>query len=411
MITKYFKKLLQTRTRPVLYGLFTLTLLTFFFLPTTNYQLLTTSYAQSPGDLEKQLKEKQDEIKKVQVQLEDAQKQEKTLKTQLQVIDSQVKITLLKIDETEFQITKLDKEIEDLGSRIGRLSQSVDTLSEVLLNRIVLTYKHGNISPIELIFSSTSLGDLMERIKYLQVIQANDKKVLYELQATKTSYNDQKSDKEVRQKQQEKLKNDLESYQTQLADQKKAKDELLRATQNDEAKFQQLLVKLRADTESISRALASAGTKLGPVKKGERIASVGNSGCSTGPHLHLEVMTPARVENGVIVGRENKVDPKPYLDSGRFSKPTASYNGGDCTGAGQTCQQGNISTRFGQVYFLGTHSGLDIPDYYGASIYAAEDGEAYTTQDSKACYLTGTAGKGVYIDHKNGVVTLYWHIP
>jgi peptidoglycan hydrolase CwlO-like protein len=369
-----------------------------------------SAFAQSEQDLENELRAKREEIKNVEKQLEDAKNQEKTLSTQLKFIDNQVKVTELKMDEAEFQIKKLDKEINDLGSRIERLSTTVDSLSEVLLERIVLTYKHGNISPVEMIFSSQGLGDLVQRLKYLQVVQANDKKVLYQLQATKTTYNDQKDDKETRQSQQERLKKDLEKYQTQLADQKKAKEELLRVTQNDEQRFQQLLVRLRADTESIARALSGKGVKIGPVKKGERIASIGNSGCSTGPHLHLEVMTPAHVENGVIIGKENKKDPKPYIDSGQFSKPTANYNGGDCSQGG-TCNQGNITTRFGQVYFLGTHSGLDIADWSGSSIYAAMDGDAYTTQDSKACSITGTVGKGVFVDHKNGIVTLYWHIP
>ena len=180
---------------------------------------LSTIYAQSDSELDQQLRNKRAEISKLEEQLDQTKKQEKTLKSQLDYIDGQTKLTILKVEETEFQITKLNKEINDLGSRITRISGTLDQISEVLLTRIVETYKYGNVSSLDLIFSSHSVGDLIQRIKYIQVAQANDKKVLYQLQATKTTYNDQKQDKETRQLQQQKLKKDLEQYNIQLAEQ------------------------------------------------------------------------------------------------------------------------------------------------------------------------------------------------
>ncbi|MBI2026593.1 MAG: peptidoglycan DD-metalloendopeptidase family protein [Deltaproteobacteria bacterium] len=329
--------------KKLLLKLLAFTLVLLFFLSS-----ITPSFAESSEDLTQKLQEKQAEIEKLESILKDAQKKEKTLKSQLALIDGQTKVTLLKIEETNLKIEKLKREISELSTRIDRISISLDSLSELLLRRIVQTYKYSNtVSSFNLLFSSHGFADLVGRLKYIQVAQAYDKKKLYELQATKLAYNDQKQDKQVRQTAAEKLYKDLEVYKTQLAQQKKDKDELLLVTQNDEARYQQEIARLRADITSITSALGNIGAKIGPVNKGDSIAAMGSTGCSTGPHLHYEVYENAKVEGGKVVG--TRTNPHNFLDNGKLGSPLRGYP-----------DETTITTEFGEVYFLGTHTGLDI---------------------------------------------------
>src|SRR3989344_9453665 len=220
-----------------------------FFLP--------TAYAQTTAELAQELLKKQDEIAKLEAHLQDAKNTEKTLNSQLDIIDSQVKVTTLKIEETNLRIAKLEREITELSTRITRISSSLDILSEILLRRIVQTYKYSGVTTLDLLFSSHGFADLLARLKYIQVAQAYDKKKLYELQATKLAYNNQKQDKQTRQQEAEKLNKDLEIYKQQLDQQKKDKDELLNITKNDEAKYQSLISQLRAEVASITQAISN----------------------------------------------------------------------------------------------------------------------------------------------------------
>ncbi len=375
-------------TRSLFKYIFVLFLVSLFlFANTSLLRAQTTSSSTSLSDIQKQIVE-------TQAKISDLQGQEKTLSSQIGVIDNQIKLTELKIESTKQQISNLTLDIDTANKKIDKLEGSLDNLSKVLINRVKETYITGNSSSFQILLSSNNVTDFVKKANYLRIAQAHDKRLIYDTMQAKNDYANQKDIFQGKKVKVERLKAELEGFNKQLDAAKAGKEQLLSVTKNDEEKFQELLVRLKADVASINLAIGNIGEKIGPVNKGDVIAGVGSSGCSTGPHLHFEVYTDAKVDNSRIVGA--RVDPKPYLENSSYQQPVPGY-------------PGNVTTWYGQVYFLGIHTGIDIADPYGTPIRAIDSGVAYAT--SATCSYNGSLGKGIIIDHKNGLVTLYWHIP
>lgn len=342
---------------------------------------------QSANEQVERLKEIRKRIEETQNLLDETKKKKATLQNEIIYQNNQIQLTALKTQETE-------QEIEALSNQINRLEGVLVNISDVFAKRAVETYILKRVGdPVLLLLTSKNVSEFISQFHYLKRIQENDKQLLLQVQSTQTSFEDKRTEEET-------LRKKLEAQNKEIERQKVQKQNILEVTKNDEKKYQELLATLKADAASIERALAAVGARIGNVNKGDIIAGVGNTGCSTGPHLHFEVFENAKVEGGRVVGE--RVNPHKYLDNGQLQAPLPGSI---------------ITTEYGQTYLLGVHTGLDFAYKFedritaGAPIYAADKGVAYLAQDSQACYLTGTAGKGIIIDHQNGLVTLYWHIP
>lgn len=386
-------KLIKTRFSKLLSAFF-LAFLIFVSVASLSYAESLTPTPTPSSDTSKKLEEIQRQIQETQKKLNELAGEEKTLSSQIAVIDNQIKLTTLKIQSTEQQISDLTLDIDTADKKIDKLETSLDKLSKVLINRIKATYVIGTSSTFGVLVSSGSVSDFVKRANYLRIAQAHDKRLIYDTVQAKNDYSNQKEIFKDKKEKIEQLKIQLEGYNSQLDKDRKGKEDLLTITKNDEVKFQELLARLRADAASINIAIGNVGAKIGPVNKGDIIAGVGSSGCSTGPHLHFEVYTGAKVEGGRVVGA--RTDPKPYLENPAYERPVPGY-------------PENVTTWYGEVYFLGVHTGIDIANPFGTPIRAIDSGDAYAT--SAVCGYNGSLGKGIIVDHKNGLVTLYWHIP
>ncbi len=338
--------------------------------------------------------------------------QKKTLAGQIDQFDNQIKITQLKIADAQATISQLEKEINVLGFRIGYITDSVGKLETLLKARIVATYQQSQISNLEVIMGSDNFSDLMQRVEYLRIVQENDKKLLTNLQQTKSSYANQKDDSEKKQQAIADAKQKLEVLGASLDAQKAEKQALLKATQNDEDKFQRLLAQAQAE-----QAIVFGGgteTYLRDVNQGDTIGTIASwsasPGCSTGSHLHFEVHQD-----------NNLQDPNNYLSphstSYSYGPDQYSYYG-TINPNGKNgnlpwplndpiyINQGYGSHTFAQIFYAnGIHTGIDMDSGSSSQVKAVTSGKLYG--GSYNC----SNGKLFYakLDKGDGLTTWYLH--
>jgi murein DD-endopeptidase MepM/ murein hydrolase activator NlpD len=266
------------------------------------------------------------------------------------------------IDQTQKAIDDLSAKIRFGESAVIGLKAHVSVREQILEQRLRYIDSHGSVNYVQLVLTSSSINQLLNRMVGAQQVAASDKRLLNELELEHAQIAQANSDLETQRAQVAAL---LKQQQATKADMEKN----LAAQKAAMAAEQQLEVQLQAKYDEVQAERAAIDANVAKLAQTYDAAAIKAGG-----------------GNGVF----------------EWPVPACSYS---CITQGFGC-----SSFYLEVYDPGCpwphkiHTGIDIAVGYGSPIVAADTGVAYM--------YPGSVGYGnlLVIIHGNGYSTYYGHL-
>ena len=304
--------------------------------------------------LKKQLQENLTDVKKIKEELEQSKEDLKQYVVQL---DGELATIQEKIAELKDKITEKEEEIIQTEAELDMAIADQENQYAAMKERIRFMYERGDTLYLDLLFSSESFGDMLNKAEYIKMLSAYDRKMLDEYVATR------------------KL---IELYMEQLED-KAYLEEAKAGVESEEASLNSLIDEKKRTIEQVSDDIDKKEAAIA-----EYEADIKEQNDT------IAMLEKVVAEEKAKLAEANRIK----YDGGIFTFPAPSYT--------------RISDDYGNRIhpILGVsqfHNGVDLAAPGGSPILAAYNGKVV------AADYSGSMGNYIMIDHGDGLYTIYMH--
>jgi peptidoglycan hydrolase CwlO-like protein len=380
-------------------------------------------YAESISDLEKQKESIQEKRSGVESNISDTEKKidslqdkQMTAEDQIAAIEAKIDESAKKIDAKNAEITQTKKEIEALKEEIKVIKERIAKRNEVLKER-ALSFQEtgGDVNYLEVLFGSSSFGDLVDRVGAVATIAEADRDILKQHELDKKELEEKQKAVETKLASLEVAKAELLEIQKQQKQQKQEKDALVKKLKQQTEKhehekmgLEEEKANLAAQEKAIKSAISLEHQRLAELeaarkkaaaeakKRAEQEAAQAAAQAASQASESKKQSTSSgysaksNSSSSSPSPSASNVSQAPAVSSGTFTRPSAGY----------------VSSTMGERWNK-QHAGIDIAASGTVPVVAAADGVVSRS------YFSSTYGNVVFVTHSisgQQWTTVYAHL-
>lgn len=201
------------------------------------------------------IKKKQDQRAELQKALITKQSEKADLANQLAIIDNRLEKSKIDIENTQMEVDKTNLEIKKVLIEIDDKNNEIENEKNNIADTMNLMYKQDGVSSLEIILLNKSLSDFLNQVKYLENINSEIKNSLNNLFDLKSQLEKEKISSEEKNKDLDKLKNELIDNKNKVEGEQQTKIFVLDQTKSSEQEYQRLIRLAKQEQQQASNEI------------------------------------------------------------------------------------------------------------------------------------------------------------
>lgn len=292
--------------------------------------------ATSIKDIQTQINQHENELKGINEKIGALSDEQDLIQEKIDDLNAEIINTMTSIGMKEDEIAAKETELSDKQEEIDETQAAYEEAKAKeekqhadMLVRIRYMYENGNSTYLGLFLEGNGLGDMLNRMDYIEKIYEYDRTKLEEYEATKEEVHTLWEQLETEKKQLQTEKSGLEADKQALQNQKVELDSMLAKKKQESANYDAEIKKYRQEASVAKKLLQQEQQQL---KQLQAQQNQGNTAAANGTYTTTNYTATIDNASGSDLGKRVAKYACQYIGNPYVAGGTSLTNGADCSG-------------------------------------------------------------------------------